>query len=210
MIRIFPTLIDSYHYYLQSEMPLQDMIDRINRVPQPKTEAAARGSALNDTVDALILGHDVYTQNGSYLAESDGMQFEFDRQLVDHLAEHFTGALTQVYTEGEISTNYGIVMLYGYVDYIVRNVAFDLKSTGRYTWPKYKDSVQWKSYLYTLKAQGAQVDTFEYVVTDFNGIYRESYPLNERTTDLLRADVNGFLQFAYNHRHLITNPKIQL
>ena len=210
MIQIYPTLIDSYQYFLNSEMSLQDMIDRVNRVERPINEAALRGSALNDLIDTLLWGgkFPIHTVKDvqNYRFEFMGKEYHFPISIINDLLSRLSDSLPQIKVEREIKTSFGDVLIYGYTDYINQNKITDLKTTARYAFPKYLKNFQHKAYLYCLEPQG--INEFEYLVTDFNGIYVEKYDWNSYMMDSLLADLNGFLQFINEHKGLITDKKI--
>ena len=70
----------------------------------------------------------------------------------------------------------GNVALYGYVDEILKYKVVDIKTTGRYVFPKYLNAWQSKIYPYCLNENGVYVNTFEYLITDFRNVYIEEYP----------------------------------
>lgn len=46
--------------------------------------------------------------------------------------EVFSGALSQVFVSAVIPTRYGDVELYGYIDELVRDTVYDIKTTSKY------------------------------------------------------------------------------
>ena len=211
MIQIYPTLIDSYQYFLDSEMELQEMLDRINRVERPISEAALRGSALNDFMDHYITK--VMEHRKIKIREVDHYEYTFKENkycfpvdLCNDLYKHIVGSLIQIKVSKEIVTTSGIVQLYGYLDYVNQFKITDIKTTSRYQFPKYQKNFQHKAYLYCLQDSG--INEFEYLVTDFNNIYVEKYDWNRYMLESLRSQLDGFLDFIDKHRDYITDEKI--
>lgn len=216
--KIYPTLVDSYYYFLSSEyMTEQEMIDRINRVELPPSEAMAKGSAMNNLIDSLLAGAIVTTgvkkkRSGEtfevYKTAHEGFTFEFDRRVVDEILRVVKGSTTQVFSEAVLETMYGDVLLYGYCDFLWRNVMRDLKTTSRYTFPKYGTGFQHKCYLFTMRENGNDVDTFDYVITDTRNVYLETYHWNEGMVNQMLNQLNGLLEFIIQNQHLIKNDKL--
>lgn len=217
-IKIYPTLIDSYKYFLKSEyMTLDEMLDRINRVPRPTTLPMAKGSYFNDLIDRLANGEHVE----SYRSYSKGVaqdvylikteehgDLTFKKEVADFLSSHVKGAITQVFSKADIKTPYGDVELYGYADYVKRDTVFELKTAGRYTFPAHMDKMQHKFYLYTLRNSGVDVVKATYLITDFNNCFREDYYWSEKMEGEIVGDVMDFLDFVNRYRDKITDKKI--
>ena len=223
--KVYPTLIDAYEYWLKSDAPLQDFIDRINRVPTEMPEAAMKGTAYNDMIDAMLEGKDVETAihivrnvpNDVYkwthvydLPDGDNqnaVEFMFPKKITDEIIRKLQGAVAQVYNEATIKTAFGDVVLYGYVDYVLRDTLIDLKTTSRYDFPKYLNSAQHPLYLYTAR-QNMDVENFKYLVTDMRNIYEEAYHWNVNLEKMLVSMLNNLVSFIYDHKDMITNDKI--
>ncbi len=223
--KVPPTLVDAYEYWLRSEAPLQEMIDRINRVPTEMPEAAMKGSAYNDMIDAILEGkevqtainivrnvpYDVYKWTHTYdLPDGDtqnSIEFMFPKRITDDIVHRLQGAASQVYNEAIIKTAWGNVMIYGYVDYVLKDTLIDLKTTSRYDFPKYLHATQHPVYLYTAR-QSMDVQNFEYLVTDMRNIYIETYHWNPHFERQLVDKLNAFVAFIYEHKAMITDSKI--
>lgn len=204
-IRVYPTIVDSYHYFLSSEnMTFDEMIDRINRAPRPVNDAALKGSAFNDLIDMHIQDQDLETTETDYVINKDGLIFSFSRNICDEIARTVKGSLSQVFCKADIKTKYGVVELYGYLDYVYRDIVYELKTTGYYTFPKFHNNFQHKCYLYMLRNMGIEVKEATYIITDFRSVYKETYTWNDRMYNELLSDLNGFLDFVNRNRDQIT------
>ena len=224
---LYPSLFDAYVYMQSAEDAeqyaerKQALLDSLNRVPSEPSEAASRGTALNNLVDCVVkdtLRPDYET----YEASIDGFGFTFDGKLVSNLASLFRGCICQCFTSAEIETSKGVVRLYGYPDYVCGDVVLDLKTTSTYTVGKYREKWQSKVYPYCLvtSQQIAECAEFRYVVAELEKdrqtgvisgeIYGESY-YNDFATcaneirHFLECD---FLPFIEDNRHLIINNRI--
>lgn len=134
---------------------LAELLAYINGDPIPTTEAAERGTALNDLIDALQHGRSVDTsyieQNGCYVASRRGYTFVFGKDFVDSLCLLFSTAVPQVHVEYETSLEDPIggnvdIVLHGYPDYIFPTMIWDLKTTTKYDFGKYENN--WQRFVY--------------------------------------------------------------
>lgn len=224
-VKVSPTLIDSYFMFRNTDyITLDEMIDRVNRVKRPTPPAAAKGIAYNDLIDALIQGENVNRETVKKKGEpfevyrwrhkggelDEPVTFDFGVRLADRLADRLQGAETQVYSKADIETPQASVQLHGYADYVLQDSVIDLKTTGRYTWPKYLNSFQYKVYLYTLRQSGIDVKRAEYLVTDFNNVFIEDYYWNDRYVREIIGGVSQFLIFVDEYRDRVTNENFLL
>lgn len=194
--RIYPTLLDAYsnycnsdivyeRYYGWSENPpctqgefeekqFQELIDRINRVPFD-SEKADRGTCFNEIVDALIErrkpnGMDVERTNDNlcYKVSFNNRTFAFPIALCREFADYYKGALTQQRVSAILPTAFGPVEVYGVIDELMPASVHDIKTTGNYSVGKFKDHHQHLIYPYCLIQGGNDVRVFEYNVLEFN------------------------------------------
>lgn len=168
--------------------------------------------------------YDVYKKIGVpfIYGTCDNFEFYFDKYFCMHYAEYFKGALSQYYTSAIIDTCYGPVKLYGYVDELIKNKVFDIKTTKSYTFGNYKKYWQRHVYPYCLIESGDCTDivSFEFSVFQLKGgssrtqlisgdFYREIYDYDhEQSTELIRQHCERFIEFLEAHRQEITDKKI--
>jgi hypothetical protein len=202
--KIYPTLLDAYQWYLDSESDdaLQDLLNKINRVPFT-SEAAAKGTAFNKAVDELkgkeIPTEEYYVQDG----------FEFRPEILKEFTSKFSGAVHQVYTEAVLHTAKGDVLLYGFADEVMANKGYDIKTTSSYGFPKYTRNWQHITYPYCFNQSGVKMESFEYYITNFSSIYAEEYVYNpERDTKRLVTVCESFIDFLEVMRGHITDKKV--
>ena len=187
-----------YHYSDEEvyELAKKELIDAINRV-RTTSEAASKGTAFNDLVDALIHNQKndeletrkVYRDiNGNMLrskvplnpqvftiigveAKLDGFAFMFDIDLIKGAADYLKGSLSQVLTTATIETRYGLVELYGYIDELRYNKVYDLKTTKKYDFGKYEKYWQRHVYPYCLLESGecTEIESFEFTAYQLSG-----------------------------------------
>lgn len=204
--KFYATLLDAYQWYLNSEQDeaFQDFINKINRVPF-QSEAAEKGTAFNELVDAdkSLKGVTVEKETVKYKG------FDFKRGLLNEFIGYFKSAIPQVFISSQLETNKGLVELYGYADKVLQDTCFDIKTTSKYEFPKFINNWQHKVYPYCFNCNGIFIDRFEYTVTDFNNIYKESYVWNP-VKDLrgLMSICESLIDFIELHRELITDRKI--
>lgn len=217
----------------------QSLIDIINRVPF-ESEASDRGTAFNAIIDCYVHGErHSPTERAPYTIAGDektntiavafpatdtspARLFYFDRRWCIEQSRYFRGALSQVYVSALLETGYGDVELYGYVDEIVRDVVYDIKTTKSYQFGKYARGWQRHVYPYCLIASGMmdEVKAFEYTAFALKGgtsrtplvsgtRYPEYYTYDHaQTVKLLTAHVERFIEFLEANRALITDKKI--
>ena len=190
--KFYATLLDGYQDYLRSseiyqeylgfsENPskteaefeveqLQGLIDRINRVPFD-SEAADKGTAFKEVVDCLILNCKTDRADMEIMSDRDkgvivvtfkDRKFTFPITLCREFADYYKGAVPQVYTEAVLSTRYGDVLLYGYIDELMPTCVHDIKTTGKYSVGKYLHHWQHIVYPFALQQEGNDISDFEY------------------------------------------------
>jgi hypothetical protein len=243
MIRynIYATLLDGFQDYLNSseiyqeywgfsENPskteeefeteqFQGLIDRINRVPFD-SEAADKGTAFNEVIDCIIehrksekmeLSKDEFSINVVYKER----QFSFPLQQTQSFASQYKGAVCQLFTSGTLTTKYGDVCLYGYIDELMPLSAHDIKTTSKYKAFKFRNGWQKIVYPFCLQSQGSDVSDFFYDVVRFKDnqnnfdTFREFYAYcPKRDIKLLTDHVERLIEFVELNRCLITDLKI--
>lgn len=203
------------------------------------SEKADMGTAFNEVIDCLIenrksdkmkiervyefVEYGNHSNNGvgvrvgrertdkviALKATYNNRTFRFPINLCKEFANYFKGAITQQYCEGVLSTKYGNVMLYGYIDELMPFFMADIKTTSRYNAFKFKDNWQHIVYPYCLKCMDIHIDTFEYRVTDFKSVWSEVYNFNPITdVPKLINHCEAFIEFLEQNKDLITDTKI--
>lgn len=204
----------------------QSLIDRINRVPF-SSEPADKGTAFNEVIDCLIefrksesmqiqtveltgkVNLRKYKDGKAIQVKYKEHTFLFCLDLCKQIAHQLKGALTQQKVEGVISTKYGDVLLYGYLDQLMPFKVVDLKTTKQYKAFKYRNNWQHKVYPFCLNQNQVFIDDFEYVVTDFKKVYSELYVYDKEKDFLaLQNHCEQFIEFLEKNKELITDKKI--
>lgn len=217
----------------------QKLLDSINRVPF-ESEAADKGTAFNAIIDCYLHGkkhvpteREPYTIIGdeetntiqvyfpaTYIAPE--RNFLFDRAWCIEQSRYFSGALSQVLVSAILPTRYGDVELYGYIDEVIRNIVYDIKTTSKYDFGKYERGWQRHVYPYCLITSGQMdnIKAFEYTAYQLKGgtsrtplisgtQYPEYYTYNhEQTVKLLTTHCEQFIEFLEVNKELITDKKI--
>lgn len=220
--------------YSQEEMDAlleQELIDKINRVPQEPGEAASKGTIFNEIVDCIIERRKCHREgwlvesqeNGSIIHGAlDGFDFYFDAQFCKDVAAYFKGALPQYYTEAVLPVRYGNVMLYGWIDELCKDVVKDIKTTKRYEFGNYKHYWQRHVYPYCLIESGDcnGIKGFEFTVCKLSGgtlrsqvitgeLFKEYYTYDHpESSSLLRQECERFIEWLEAHKDKITDKKI--
>ena len=185
--RFYPTLLNTFSRFLNGgNINEQQLLDAINRVPSPTTQAQQRGTSFEET---LIKGTGEEEFDAVILQK---MRKLLPRPIVD----------TQVYCQWQIDD----VLFYGYVDLIGKYKAVDIKTTGSYQPGRYLFNHQ-NLYLHALKRHGIKL--MEYLITDFTDVYVESYALTH-SIDRQLEEIRLFKAFINEHQEQITDKKIRV
>jgi uncharacterized protein Usg len=96
-------------------------------------------------------------------------------------------------------------LIYGYVDGVGEQVAFDLKSTSYYEAGRFASNHQ---NLYLLGLQKLGIEQLDYVITDFKEVYKETYFLNQYDFSPLYAQIEQFQSFLEENKKFIRDKKI--
>jgi hypothetical protein len=182
--RFYPSLLNTYSRFLQGKISEQELLDRINRVPIPQTEAQYRGVSFED---AVLKG----------IGEE-----QFDAQLLQTVRQRLPKPIvkTQAYCQYQI----GDVLIYGFVDVLGKKEAVDLKTTSHYSVGRFQQDHQ-NFYLPALYFRG--VRQMRYLITDFEQVYEEIYEAETDFTGQLE-ELYDFKIFLDERRDLITDVKV--
>lgn len=176
-----PTMLDSFMYYMScdddySQQARQDILDRMNRIKRPPSEAMLKGQKFEDDIVAWNNGKSV-----------DGNDKYID--CVREAAEVVVGGLYQQ----PVSYQIGDVLFDGFMDFVNRNWIIDTKFTGKYEIGKYSGRCQHVVYLLSQRENG--IEHFKYLVSDGRSVYHEDYRLTEAMVEDLVSAISTF--YAY-------------
>jgi hypothetical protein len=192
MYKIYPTLLNSFALYLNQTtdrygvliVDFQEMINRINRVKKPTTEAQQRGINFEK---AITTG-------------------EGEEDFPEEIIEKGRAILPQKFkTQFYVESRYKNVSLYGFVDLISGNKAYDIKTTRNYNGTRYDLNHQ---NLYLLGLQKWGIKSLDYVITDMNDVYVESYHIDTYDFTPLYEQIDRFVEFLEQNKRLIRDKKI--
>ncbi|PWK18417.1 hypothetical protein LV89_04116 [Arcicella aurantiaca] len=192
MYRIYPTLLNSFALFEEKTTDSQgeiivdmwEMLDRINRVKKPTTAAQQKGI---DFEKAVVTGEN---------------EDEFKEGVIEKARALLPSKYkTQFYSEAK----YKNCLIYGFVDLVGGDRAVDLKSTRRYE-PKRFEFNHQNLYLLGLKKYG--IKTLDYVITDFEEVYQETYTFDAYDFKPLYQQIDNFVDFLEQHKKLIKDKKI--
>jgi len=239
--QFYATLLDKFEGYLSSSQIYQDfwgfsddpefseeefgekqrqsLLDAINRVPFD-SEAADRGTAFNEVVDFLIMNQKSPRmemksdkENGIITVGFRERIFTFPTALCLEFSNYYKGGIPQVFTEAILPTNFGDVLLYGYIDELMPLAVCDIKTSSKYSAGKFKRNWQHIVYPYCLNQNGNMVSDFEYNVAVIGAksysTFTEHYAyVPERDNKKLTEHVEMLIDFIELNKHLITDKKI--
>ncbi|MBO9615844.1 MAG: hypothetical protein J7619_24325 [Dyadobacter sp.] len=182
--KLYPSLLSCFDRFERGYIHEQELLDRINRVPVPQTEAQFRGSSFED---AVIKG----------IGEE-----AFDPEILSKVRSYLPRPMlkTQVYCEYQLNDS----LIYGYVDVIGKMLAVDIKTTGNYREGAFAKSHQ-NFYLPALRMKG--IRSLRYVITDFKEVYLEEY---DQMADLTYQEEQTarFCAFLETARDRITDLRV--
>lgn len=219
------TTIDEY-----VDKAKQEFIDKVNRVPFTSL-AADKGTAFNILIDCIIERRNPTEEEGATIkavlyqgknGERAGYEvtfrdnaFVYDKEMCDELAQYFEGSIPQYRCEGILSTKYGNVLLYGFLDELMPTKIHDIKTTSRYSAYKFRDHYQHLVYPFCIRQEGSDIDLFEYNVVvwgsapDTYNYFVETYRYDPEVDESRLRDIcERLIEFLINNKSLITNLKI--
>ncbi len=206
---IYPTILDAYDWFLKGikEDGFQELIDKINRAPYEISEAAKMGTEFNNLIDINL-------KEGKKANTIEG--FVFDQELVNEVLDCYSERpfLNQYFVDGTIETKHGLVYLYGYMDYVFKSSIRDLKTTKEYTLGKYGEGNQRFIYPYLIHQQSGIELPFIYDVVQWGTVNKpyvftsEYYAWDPECEQKIRYNVECFIDFILQHKHLITDKKL--
>lgn len=222
MYRIYPTLLDSFTRYKgsgqfkEAAAAKQDLLNKINRVPEPMPEIVFKGKWFKEAVDFLCEksenGESIEIwsgYDGVYRRVHSGHQFECDMEVMQYFVKKLQFSVKEFFCQGQIVVDNEIVELYGYVDNIREDVIWDCKFVQKYDLAKYFSSSQRLVYPYCVEQQGGQVSQFEFLATNGEEIFAETYNWKpERDVPMLKNTIADFIEFIEKHRSFITDKKL--
>lgn len=227
-----------------------ELLMMINRVSDGPIEAASKGTAFNEIVDCLIENRgssrddivirsvwydpsckmvitgdpdDIKDKSGLEKvieASLDGFTFYFNKSFCREASEYFKGSIPQYLCSAILPTQYGDVLLYGYIDELREDKVYDIKTTGRYQYGKFEKGWQKDVYPFCLVESGdcSEISEFEYTVFVLKKLkdepitgtmYRECYTYNhEMARQRLTQMCERFIEWLEAHRYKITDKKI--
>ena len=226
----------------------QQLLDAINRVDHEESEAADKGTCFNEVIDCMVHNRkperkdirievvgvdggkciaaykyadkDAELENFSQDTFAPMFTFYFDIEMCRTVASKYAGALSQHYTQAEIQTSYGSVLLYGYIDEWIKDKVIDIKTSKSYEFGQFDNRWQRFVYPYCLTEEGFEVNSFEFHMLKWRGgtktnpvlsadFYNEVYPYNHsRATNNLRQFLEQFIGYIECNRDKITNKRI--
>jgi hypothetical protein len=182
--RLYPTLLNSFDRFEKGYLDETELINRVNRIPTPQTEAQKKGVSFEE---AVIKGIDEELFDPALLEKARAL---LPRPMMK----------TQFYCEHQVSN----VLLYGYVDVLGKMIAADLKTSSSYQPGCYAFNHQ-NFYLPALRQKG--IRSLRYIITDFLDVYCEEY---DQSIDFSRqlAQIQLFCAFLEDRRAVITDKRI--
>lgn len=201
---ITPTLLDNF-YWCQRLNKIGELVDKINGIKTPISKSALNGIAFENVINNLLLEKQVDEFGNVYINSG----FTFDKTLSNKIARKLSGyQIMQKKISAIIDSPVGKIRLHGKVDYAYSDMHVDLKTTKKYATGKYGANNQHGCYSLIEKVNGSPILWFNYLVTDFAGIYIEPYEITDLIHNRVIDNICDFVKWLEANRKLITNQKI--
>ena len=154
-LKLTPSLWSSWNYYKEDEdAQYQNLLDTLNLVIKPPTEAMQRGIDFENEV------------RGVQLAEQSQLE-----SLAITCADVIQEMLYQQRVFKELIIDGQPYIVSGIIDWLGRDQIIDLKWTGKYEWGKYlTGNIGHLAYTYC-----TGIPDFKYLVCDGSAVYHEDY-----------------------------------
>lgn len=192
MYHIYPTLLNTYSLFNRKVkdgngelfVNFDQMISSINREAKPATAPQTKGVNFENAV-ITGKGEDAFADT-----------------ILDKIRAKLPAKYkTQVFTKFVVRN----VEIYGYIDVLGEGRAIDLKTTSNYKSGKYSNNFQ---NLYLLGLRNKGITQLDYLVTDFNEVYVESYNVRQFNFNPMLEEIETFTKFLELNKSLITDRKI--
>lgn len=184
-----PTLLNNWIYYINSaesyeNQAKESFFNCLNKIKTEPTPEMLRGLEYEDKVYHLASGH----------------QIESEDETIKEIAKIIKGGLFQVPLCKTLISYKGIeIFLYGICDALKQNTIYDIKRVSKYDIGKYLKSAQHKIYLVCSNA-----DTFLYLISDGENVYKEEYFKSQKMHEDLKGSVYDFLSWLDTNNLLET------
>lgn len=190
-IRVSPTFLNQFVYYMncesneRAEQIREEIINRINGVRTPTSEAAQRGIDFEKSLCDYC--------DGTLSPEA----FMAPKEIYEELAQKVRGAMRQVHISFPLTQK---VTVHGYIDFWNGKNVYDLKTTRNYdvmnVQSNYENSYQHRVYLCATAPTGST--HFEYLITDFKSVFVETYEFEPLYIKDIEAGWQNYLQYLRN------------
>jgi hypothetical protein len=192
MYHIYPTLLNTFALFNKKIkdgngelfVNFEQMIGSINKEAKPVSDPAQKG---------------INFENAVITGKGAGA---FPEHILDKVRALLPNKYkTQVFSKFVVQN----VEIYGYVDVVGEGRAIDIKTTNAYKTGKYIDNFQ---NLYLLGLRNKGINQLDYLVTDFNDVYVESYNVRTYNFTPLLDEIETFTKFLELNKSLISDRKI--
>jgi len=201
-----PTLLDAYLRFKRKDddETFETLMCKINGIklelPEEVQETINKGIEFEELVNRLLDRAD----DKSWF--SDAIGNIGIAMAIQNKLQYNSGM--QVYQEAFLKTPYGIIKLYGILDYEFPEMIVDLKTVAHYSCNKYAEYSQHSMYSLIRELNNKPIKAFKYLITDFKKIYQETYIPNKQMYIGLMQNVYEFIAFINHFKPAITNNKI--
>jgi len=191
---VTPTLIQSWQYWMnydgENEQSVHNsFLSTLKREKTEPTQAMLKGIEFEKKI--IECASIKPWEDQEYLASIENNPID----PVLSIAEIVTDGMFQTVLKKEITCNSYSLLLYGKADAIKEDMIYDIKYTSSYEVGKFANSVQHLLYLYC-----ANLEKFDYLISDGESFWRESYYLTSETiqSNLLQR-ISEFLSWLEDH-----------
>lgn len=189
-LRLSPTLLDSFAYYMSIEDNEQSAVKRTELLARLRGEEIQPSEAM---LDGIQFEQDVLNTCTGKLNPDTSKPYG---ECVVEVAEFVYGGTYQY----PIRYEFNGIMVEGFIDFLKRNKVVDIKTTSKYDIGKYLFNNQHLAYLLGLRRE--KINNFVYIVTDFRNVYKEEYNYHPDFENKFQSNISAFLGYLENDNEM--------
>ena len=204
---VTPTILNAFNRYMRNDddESWESLFKIINGDKRDLPDGVLKGIQFESLINKMIDGCEPEVVEG--VVSFGGYQFKAD--VVHRVHDKLVACQTkQEKISAVIPSHLGFIKLHGVLDYGYPKMITDLKTTEVYKCNKYIKNTQHPIYSLIRKLKGNPVDSFKYLVTDFEKVYQETYVPTDKMFQNLLFNVFDLINFLNMYRDYITNTKI--
>lgn len=181
MLKITPTLLEGYRYYMKDIKSRQEFLDSLAKIKMKPTDAMLKGIEFENYIRKCC-----EAKSGQWMEISS----IFDCRIVSEIAAIIENGIWQVTCKKELQVEDENYLLYGRCDVIKEDTIYDIKFTQSYEIGKYYPSIQHLIYMYC-----TEISKFTYLASDGKDWWSEDYYAESDLEDRIKERVFEFRNY---------------